>query len=73
MVNPQLCWGDYQSLTNTGFIVSMLNLRTAQSSKIRKQTMKVQSSLNHTVWEYKLCVAAHNLHYVLLVIMFSNQ
>lgn len=34
--------------------------------------MKEYHSLNHTVWECKLCSAAHNLHYVLSLIMWSQ-
>jgi len=33
----------------------------------------MKNSLSHTVWECKLCSAAHNLHYVPSVIMTSAQ
>ncbi len=35
--------------------------------------MNTLKSLSHTVWDCKLCAAAHNLHDVLSVIMCRRQ
>jgi len=52
-VKPPALLGDYQSLAISGFIESILIYEPLKVQKIRKQTMKVQEILNHTVFECK--------------------